>query len=526
VLRIPYRQLDFVELLLLLDERGAPVAPAVYERGGTPGKPLQLDARDVDAFARRVPLALALETGAAIGAPYAASATAEAAAPGTAPLGPTRLPVALRLSGTRVLAAAFSLAALQRRVEEISRDGVVAFVATEGGVPLAHAGRGAALSPDELALLKAPGTRLVRRSDGADWLAAAAPVGGLGWFVVVLQRTDVAFRAADLVRLYTLFWGVVALGLIALAGALLSRRVSEPIQRLREGVRALAEGRSATPVEIDSQQEFGELAQAFNQMASEIRRWNAELQARVDERTAELKAAQDQIARTRRLAALGSLGAGVAHELNNPLTAIAGLVALARGDLEGTPHAETLRLVQEQTRRVSKIVADLRVFAESERSSAGRRFALDGPIRFALEQHGDELRARNIVLSTDVRPGLREAQGDPAQIGQVVSHLVRNAIQAMPAGGELRIALTDVAGDALKLTVSDTGKGIPAVLHARIFDPFFTTKSEPGQVGLGLSLAHSIVEAHHGKLFVYSAEGRGATFTIVLPAAALAAHLS
>jgi signal transduction histidine kinase len=216
----------------------------------------------------------------------------------------------------------------------------------------------------------------------------------------------------------------------------------------------------------------------------------------------------------------------VAHELNNPLTAIAGLVALARGDLEGTPHAETLRLVQEQTRRVSKIVADLRVFAESERSSAGRRFALDGPIRFALEQHGDELRARNIVLSTDVRPGLREAQGDPAQIGQVVSHLVRNAIQAMPAGGELRIALTDVAGDALKLTVSDTGKGIPAVLHERIFDPFFTTKAEPGQVGLGLSLAHSIVEAHHGKLFVDSAEGRGATFTIVLPAAALAAHLS
>src|SRR6202040_351044 len=101
-----------------------------------------------------------------------------------------------------------------------------------------------------------------------------------------------------------------------------------------------------------SQQEFGELAQAFNQMASEIRRWNAELQARVDERTAELKAAQDQIARTRRLAALGSLGAGVAHELNNPLTAIAGLLAVLRKELGDSPHAALLAQVQDQARRV------------------------------------------------------------------------------------------------------------------------------------------------------------------------------
>jgi signal transduction histidine kinase len=95
----------------------------------------------------------------------------------------------------------------------------------------------------------------------------------------------------------------------------------------------------------------------------------------------------------------------------------------------------------------------------------------------------------------------------------------------MPKGGRLKVTLSDVNGDALKLSVSDTGKGIPAGMRDRIFDPFFTTKEAPGGVGLGLSISHSIVEAHHGKLLVDSAEGHGATFTIVLPAAAAAAHL-
>ena len=95
----------------------------------------------------------------------------------------------------------------------------------------------------------------------------------------------------------------------------------------------------------------------------------------------------------------------------------------------------------------------------------------------------------------------------------------------MPEGGELHIGLADVAGDALKLTVTDSGKGIAPELRERIFDPFFTTKDGIAGVGLGLSISHSIVEAHHGKLLVESAPGQGATFTVLLPAAAPAAHL-
>jgi signal transduction histidine kinase len=321
--------------------------------------------------------------------------------------------------------------------------------------------------------------------------------------------------------------------LTGVLGMLLARGLSAPVRELSQGVRALAEGRYDQTVAVESRDELGQLAEGFNHMVGEIRRrddeiraWNSELQQRVEHRTAELKMAQDQILRTRRLAAIGSLGAGIAHELNNPLTAVAGLISLARKQLgETSPQSDTLKQALEQTRRVSKIVSDLRQFSEQERTDGGRRFALEQPMQSALDLYAEEMREKRIEVLRDVKPGLREAQGDPVQIQQVIAHLLQNAIAAMPDGGELRIGLTDVAGDALKLTVSDSGKGIPPEMRERIFDPFFSTKDGTAGVGLGLSISHSIIEAHHGKLLVDSAPGRGATFTVLLPTAAPAAHL-
>ncbi len=505
VLRIPYRQLDFLDALWL------PGGPVVFESGN--GRP----APDLEMLQREAPLRLAAHAGVAIGAPYAATD------------GSMRLPIALRLEGERILAAELSLAQLSRQMRQTSQAGTIAYLATREGRLLAQP-EPFQLSAEERALLTtgSPG-QLVHRSDGQRWLAAASPVGSLGWLVVVAQREALALRPAVLVRQYTLFWVAVSLVLVLVLGALLSRRVTEPMKQLREGVQALRLGR-AVSAEVDSDDEIGELARSFNQMAAEIvrrdeeiRRWNAELQQRVDERTAELKTAQDQILRARRLAALGSLGAGMAHELNNPVTAITGVAALLRKELAGTPQEESLRTLQEQARRVSTIVGNLRAFADQERAQPGRRFPLHSSVLAALDLYEEQMRAHGIALSTDIKRC--EAQGDPAQIQEAIAHIVQNAISAMPSGGTLKVTLGDVNGDALKLSVSDSGKGIPAAMRDRIFDPFFTTKEGVGAVGLGLSISHSIVEAHHGKLMVDSAEGHGATFTIVLPAAAAAAHL-
>jgi two-component system, NtrC family, sensor kinase len=279
--------------------------------------------------------------------------------------------------------------------------------------------------------------------------------------------------------------------------------------------------------------EIADLGRAFTRMTSELRRrdqevrdLNRDLQRRVEERTAELKAAQDQILRTRRLAAIGSLGAGLAHELNNPMTAVTGYLAILKKQAApDTPQAEMLARAQEQSGRVSRIVEDLRAFADQERQVAGQRFALEQTVDAALSLYEDRLRANGITLTRQVEDPLPQAQGDPIQIQQVVAHLVENAINAMEAGGKLDVQLGTIDGDALRLRIADTGRGIPAPLRERIFDPFFTTKEREGQVGLGLALSHSIVEAHHGRIVVESEEGAGAAFTVLLPAAA-SAHLS
>jgi two-component system, NtrC family, sensor kinase len=519
VLRIPYRQLAAIGAVALVGTDGKLLARPVYERDAD--KPDAFSDSDLQQLLRHAPLDLAEATGTALGVPYRGSTST------------TRVPVALRLDGARLVAAELSLKEVATRLSQLSG---AALLAGGDGAPLAGTD---ALSPEEVQLAsaaigsRAAAARVLHRGDGSEWLAAAAPVGAMGWAVVVEQPASAAFSGALRVRRYTVFWVAVALLLTAVLGAVLARGLSQPVRELSEGVRALAEGRYDKTVPAESRDELGQLADGFNRMAREIQRrdeeiraWNAELQQRVEHRTAELKVAQDQILRTRRLAAIGSLGAGIAHELNNPLTAVAGLISLVRKQLgESSPQSDTLKQALEQTRRVSKIVGDLRQFAEQERTHGGRRFPLAQPVQSALDLYADQLREKRIEVRQDLKDGLREAQGDPTQIQQVVAHLLQNAIAAMPDGGELRIDLSDVGGDALKLTVTDSGRGIAPEMRERIFDPFFTTKDGTAGVGLGLSISHSIVEAHHGKLLVDSAPGRGATFTILLPAAAPAAHL-
>ncbi|HZX64213.1 MAG TPA: ATP-binding protein [Myxococcales bacterium] len=529
-LLIPYRQLDFVGAVALVGADGTLLAePAFGPRKPQGDTAALVTTKDVKRFLDHVPLRLALETGTAMSAPYSAS-------------GISRVAVALRIDGEKpvAVAAEVSLSELDHGMAGIAQDGQIAYAATADG--MAIAGSRDVLSEDELSLVRAtstaqkPVSRMVTRRDGNEWLASAFSVAGVGWTVVVAQPAEAAFRAAHRVRLYTLYWAAVTAAAIAALGFVLSRGLSNPIRKLSQAAKALTEGRYDTRADVESSDEVGQFATAFNHMAlevkkrdDEIRAWNAELKQRVDERTAELKAAQDQILRTRRLAALGSLGAGVAHELNNPLTAVTGLLALLRKELgassEHAAQTAIVQQVQEQARKVAKIVSDLRQFADQERAVVGKKFSLTVPVASALELYSQQLEQRQIRVSTDFSDRVPEAQGDPIQIQQVVAHLVQNAIQAMPSGGDLKIALSAVAGDAIKLTVADSGRGIPEEMRERIFDPFFSLKDQAKGVGLGLSISNSIVEAHHGRILVDSAPGKGSIFTVLLPAAAAAAHL-
>jgi signal transduction histidine kinase len=245
----------------------------------------------------------------------------------------------------------------------------------------------------------------------------------------------------------------------------------------------------------------------------------------VEEKTAELRSAQDQISRSRRLAALGSLSAGVAHALNNPMTSVVGLVSLVRQRLPDGEERSLLDEVLGEARRATRVVQDLRRFAEQEREGDGQRFGLDRPVLAAIDGFRTRLRERGIALEIEVGDGLPATQGRPEQIEHLVGYLVDNAVAAMPNGGTLGVSVSAVDGQALRLCVSDTGAGIAPEIRERIFDPFFTTKLSGG-VGMGLSLTHTIVSAHHGTIGVESAPSQGTRFTVILPAAPREAHLS
>jgi signal transduction histidine kinase len=510
-LQIPARQLPEFAVLALLDEGGDAVAPPVV-RSADDGS-----AEALAAFAGRLPLREVLATGKAVGRPRA---TAQ---------GP-RVAVAVRTLGTppRVLAADLSLAVVARHLREGALAGD-AWALLDGEATLVISGpEGSAAAA--LAPASAPGVSTVELT-GEEWLVARARGPGLGWSAVLARPGAVAFGPARRVRLYTIFWVAVALALALGLGLLLGRGLARPVADLSEAARALTAGRYDRAAEEAGGDELGDLARGFNHMAREVRRrdeeirgWNAELTARVERQTAELRAAQEQVARSRRLAAVGSLGAGVAHRINNPLAAAVGLVALARMGLgpdseEGRQLGEALQ----EARRVAAVVEELRALAEREVAEAGRPFALPGAVEEAMAPRRERARAQGIAVELEVAPGLPEAQGDPQRIALAVGHLLDNAIEAMPGGGTLTVRLAPVDGEALSLRVSDTGPGVPPEARDRIFDPLFGTK---GRAGVGLTACHRIVEEHHGRIQLDREAGPGAHFTVVLPAAAAAAHLA
>jgi two-component system, NtrC family, sensor kinase len=530
-LRIPLRQLPWVNVLVLLSERGNALGAPVFDAGPHGPAREPIGAPELDAFARSVPLATVLASDVAIGPPYVGART-----------GVPRVATAVRVPGRppRVLAAELSLAEIASRIQEIAAPDGAAFLVDGRGQVIAHGSGDPALSPDErqlvergVASLRAE-LRPVERNDGRRWLAAFAPVGTVGWGVVLAKPEAVALRAPNRARAYTLFWVAAALAIAATIGVYLARGVAIPVARLGAAARAVTEGRYGEEVAVDRHDELGELAAAFNHMSravsrrdQEIRAWNEELTRRVDEKTAELRMAQDQISRTRRLAALGSLGAGVAHEMNNPMTAIVGLVSVVRGKLGAdSREGQLLGTALEQATRVTRIVDDLRQLTEHQRIDGGIRFALTAAVRAAVEAHAPDAERAGVSLGAHLADDAPPVQGDPIQIQQLLGHLLRNAIAATPEGGQIRVSVAAVEEGALKLSVSDNGRGIPGPMLERIFDPFFTRKERGSGVGLGLTLANCIVEAHHGKLHVESEEGKGSTFTVVLPAAAAQAHLT
>jgi len=254
----------------------------------------------------------------------------------------------------------------------------------------------------------------------------------------------------------------------------------------------------------------------------EVTGYAKELEQKVEERTKALKETQVQLIQSGKLAAVGTLAAGVAHELNQPLMVIRGYAQELLGDerIADAELREDLSRIEAQTTRMTAIISHLRDFSRQSKGTR-QRTDLNQVVTQAFGFLDQQLRTRNIQVVQALDPALPPVWADPLQIEQVLLNLVTNARDAMEKVGKgVMVIRTEQAGDGrVALSVTDSGQGIPPDLKARIFDPFFTTKEVGKGTGLGLSICHGIAEEHGGELRVESpvAEDRGARFTLVLP---------
>lgn len=231
----------------------------------------------------------------------------------------------------------------------------------------------------------------------------------------------------------------------------------------------------------------------------------------------ERKRLQEQLRKTERIAELGTLASGMAHEIGTPMNVILGRAEYLMDRVTEEPVKKGLQTIVTQVERITKVMNQLLTFA---RRNAPERCPLDlrGTIEVGMELFQERLARSQIQVELALADDCPLALADPDQMSQVFINLVMNAVHAMPDGGTLRIGLAPEK-HMVKLTIADTGHGIPQDVIEKVFEPFFTTKEFGQGTGLGLTVVKGIIEEHQGSIVVESGEGKGTTFTILLPQA-------
>ncbi len=340
-------------------------------------------------------------------------------------------------------------------------------------------------------------------------------------YVGMLERPYIDLRNSVMLT----FAAMSGLAVILLVGILffIASSITNPLRRMVAATNQIAQGDLNQHVRLDSRDEIGQLAQSFNQMTERLKaanenliQWGKTLEKRVEERTRELRETQGFLVQSEKLASLGKMAAGVAHEINNPLTSILLNTHLMLEKLdERHDFFENLSLIADETSRCTEIVRGLLEFARQ--NPPQKTFTNVGDlIERTAQLLENQAACRNIRIVTDFDPGLPPIRLDKSKIQQVFWNLMLNAFEAMPKGGQLTIS-GRLSPDKkfVQLQFIDSGVGIAKENINKLFDPFFTTKSSG--TGLGLAVTYGIIEQHDGKIEVKSEIGQGSVFTLSFP---------
>lgn len=295
---------------------------------------------------------------------------------------------------------------------------------------------------------------------------------------------------------------LIALVCIVLAGVIavpIARFVTRPIAELVEANRRLAQGDMTVRVQPYGNGELAVLGRSFNSMVETLHQ------------------TQQELLHKEKLASMGQLAAGVAHEINNPLGTILLFADVMYKEAPEDDHRrDDLKMIINETTRCKNIVADLLNFARQQEV-----LAQETDVHALLEQVAEGVRHQPVFERVEIvrqfSPDLPTIQADPAQLQQVFVNLLNNAAEAMEGGGTITLATRPVNGQWVEIKVSDTGRGISEENLGKLFAPFFTTKALGKGTGLGLSIVYGIIKMHRGQIAVQSQVGQGTTFTVTLP---------
>jgi two-component system, NtrC family, sensor kinase len=324
------------------------------------------------------------------------------------------------------------------------------------------------------------------------------------WIVAVGSYEDEFYREANKIKEHIVFSmvllilvvGTVAIVLVFRASSLFTR----PISHMIEVIRKVKRGNFEEKMLVEGQDELAEMAGAFNRM-TDIIRHNKEMEA--------------SLAQQGKMASLGVLSSGVAHEINNPLGVILGYAGYIEGKMsEDDPNYKYIHEIKRESKRCKKIVQDLLSYSRTPRPSlelVDLNRLLTQIVDFATN-HTD---MRGVIITSEFAPALPQVMLDGDQMRQVAINLILNAGGAMPEGGRLTVRTEQCDAEHVQIAFIDSGCGISPESIEKIFEPFYTTK-ERG-TGLGLAITRQIIEQHHGKIAIESTPGKGTTVRVTLP---------
>ncbi len=344
-------------------------------------------------------------------------------------------------------------------------------------------------------------------SDGVEDYIAGVSTTSIGGLTVVTRiSASAAYLTARQLLDDLVFVGLVIVLVAAFFGVFVSRRITRPLERLSSAVRKIAKGNFDVNVAISSSDEIGELSDSFNNMAGELK-----------ERESSLKKAQHALVQSEKMAAVGTLSAGLAHEVKNPLSAVLGYAQLSMRKLD-QPEAlkKNLGIIENETRRCNEIISNLMQFSRQEKGALSQ-ISVNKVVSKSIAIVDHQLSLKNVRIESDLADNIPPISGNANQLQQVLMNLMINAQQAIGDDGGTVTLATRTKGESVFITVSDTGPGMSDDVAAKIFEPFFTTKPAGQGTGLGLSVTYGIIQDHGGDISVTRADSGGAKFVITLP---------